>query len=174
MKPLRIGIAGLGTVARGVLDLFTADAAHLERQAGRPLRLVRVASRTPRPEADLGGAEFSTDLATLHQDDVDVVVELIGGEDRAVRLVRDALSRRQSVVTANKAVIARFGDELLAGAAQQGVGLGFEAAVAGGIPIIGSLTRGLAARRGQTGAGIINGTANYILTGMSGQGPRLP
>ena len=160
----------MGTVARGVLDLFAANAAHLERQAGRPLKLVRVASRTPRPEADLAGAEFSTDLGTLLHDDVDVVVELIGGEDRAARLVRDALSRGQSVVTANKAIIARYGDELLAGAAEQGVGLGFEAAVAGGIPIIGSLTRGLAASRVRTVAGIINGTSNYILTAMAEQG----
>ena len=170
MQPLRIGVAGLGTVARGVLDLFASSAAHLERQAGRPLKLVRVASRTPRPEADLAGAEFSTDLETLLHDDVDVVVELIGGEDRAARLVRDAISCGQSVVTANKAIIARFGDELLAGAAKQGVGLGFEAAVAGGIPIIGSLTRGLAASRVRTVAGIINGTSNYILTAMAEQG----
>ena len=170
LQPLRIGIAGLGTVARGLLDLFAADAGRLERQAGRPLRIVRVASRTPRPEANLAGAEFSTNLGTLHRDDVDVLVELIGGEDRAVGLAKEALSRRQSVVTANKAVVARFGDELLAAAADQGVGFGFEAAVAGGIPIIGSLTRGLAASRVQTVAGIINGTSNYILTAMSERG----
>ncbi len=116
------------------------------------------------------GARFSTDLESLHGSDVDVVVELIGGEDRALRLVRDALARRQPVVTANKAIIARHGDELLATADKQGVGLGFEAAVAGGIPIIGALTRGLAASPVQTVAGIINGTSNYILTAMTEQG----
>ena len=142
MQPLRIGIAGLGTVARSVVELLGTRGGHLERQAGRPLTLARVASRTRRSEVDLMGAGFSTDLESLHGSDVDVVVELIGGEDRALRLVRDALARRQPVVTANKAIVARHGDELLASAEEQGVGLGFEAAVAGGIPIIGSLTGG--------------------------------
>ena len=170
MQPLRIGVAGLGTVARSVVDLLRTRSGHLERQAGRPLTLARVASRTRRPEVDLMGAGFSTDLESLHGSDVDVVVELIGGEDRALRLVRDALARRQPVVTANKAIVARHGDELLASAEEQGVGLGFEAAVAGGIPIIGSLTRGLPASRVRTVAGIINGTSNYILTAMAEQG----
>ena len=170
MAPLRIGIAGLGTVARSVIELLRAQSDHLERQAGRPLTLTRVASRTPRPQVDLGGAGFSTDLNSLHGADVDVVVELIGGEDRALRLVREALSRRQAVVTANKAIIARHGDELLAGAARQRVGLGFEAAVAGGIPIIAALQRGLAAGRARTLAGIVNGTSNYILTAMAERG----
>ena len=170
MAPLRIGIAGLGTVARGVLDLLAANDEHVRRQAGRALAVVRVASRTPCPEVHLAGAEFSTDLASLHGPDVDVVVELIGGEDRALRLVREALAAGQSVVTANKAIIARHGDELLRGASERGVGLGFEAAVAGGIPIIGSLTRGLMASPVQTVAGIINGTSNYVLTAMAEEG----
>ena len=167
MVPLRIGIAGLGTVARGVLDLLAANASHLERQAGRALNVVKVASRTPRSEVHLAGGAFSTDLTTLHGPDVDVVVELIGGEGRALRLVREALSGGQSVVTANKAIVARHGDELLQSAAGQGVKLGFEAAVAGGIPIVLALTRGLMASRVRTVAGIINGTSNYILTAMA-------
>lgn len=167
MSALRIGIAGLGTVARGVLELLAANAAHLQRRAGRALSVVRVASRTPRPAVDLAGAGFSTDLATLHGAHVDVVVELIGGEDRALQLVRDALSRGQSVVTANKAIVARHGDELLRAAAEQGVSFGFEAAVAGGIPIIAGLTRGLVASRVHTVAGIINGTSNFVLTAMA-------
>ncbi len=170
MNPLRIGIAGLGTVAGAVLDLMARHADHLRRQAGRALTVTRVASRTPRPRANLAGARFFTDLAVLHEPDVDVVVELIGGEDRAVQLVRDALDQGQSVVTANKAIIARHGDELLARAAERGCHLGFEAAVAGGIPIIGALTRGLPASRIQTVAGIINGTSNYILTAMAERG----
>ena len=170
MSALRIGIAGLGTVARGVLEVLAANAAHLERQTGRAITVTRVASRTPRPEVDLAGAGFSTDLATLHGPDVDVVVELIGAEDRALQLVRDAQSRGQSVVTANKAIVARHGDELLRGAAEQGVKFGFEAAVAGGIPIIAALTRGLLASRVQTVAGIINGTSNFILTAMAEEG----
>ncbi len=170
MAPLRIGIAGLGTVARGVLDLLAAHADHLERQAGRALTVVRVASRTPRPEVDLAGAGFTTELARLHDPDIDVVVELIGGEGPALRLVRQALSAGQAVVTANKAIVARHGEELLRGAAKRGVALGFEAAVAGGIPIIGSLTRGLMASPVRTIAGIINGTSNYVLSAMAEEG----
>ena len=170
LNPLRIGVAGLGTVAGGVVRLLRDEAERLARQAGRPLRLVRVASRTPKPDIDLGGAAFSTDLDTLDQADVDVVVELIGGEDRALELVSDALGRGQHVVTANKAIIARHGDELLERARRQGVGLGFEAAVAGGIPVLGALRDGLAANRVRTLAGIVNGTSNYILTAMAAQG----
>ena len=169
-KPLRIGIAGLGTVAGGVVALLRNNADALARRAGRPLSLVRVASRSPKPEVDLNGAAFTTDLNALHEPDIDVVVELIGGEDRAAELMRRALQGRQAVVTANKAVLARHGGELLGLAQTQGVALGFEAAVAGGIPVIGALTRGLAANRVQMVAGIINGTSNYILTAMSQHG----
>ncbi len=170
MNPLRVGIAGLGTVARGVLELIRNQSDHLQRQAGRMFVVTRVASRTPKADLDLAGARFSTDLATLHEADVDVVVELIGGEDRALSLVEDALTQGQSVVTANKAIIARHGDRLLAQAAARGGQIGFEAAVAGGIPIIGALTRGLPASPIQTVAGIINGTSNFILTAMTEQG----
>ncbi len=170
LPPLRLGIAGLGTVARGVLELLAANSRSLQRQAGRGMAVVAVASRTPRPEVDLAGARFSTDLSTLHHADIDVVVELIGGEDRALALVRAALDGGQSVVTANKALIAAHGEELLGRVTGNGVRLGFEAAVAGGIPIIGALTRGLVASRVQTVAGIINGTSNYILTAMANEG----
>lgn len=170
LQPLKIGVAGLGTVAGGVVALLRDSADALARRAGRPLSLVRVASRSPKPEVDLGGAAFTTDLNTLHDPDIDVVVELIGGEDRAAELVRRALQGGQSVVTANKAVLARHGGELLALAQSQGAALGFEAAVAGGVPVIGALTRGLAANRVQLVAGVINGTSNYILTAMSQDG----
>ena len=170
LNPLRIGIAGLGTVAGGVVKLLRDEADRLARQAGRPLRLVRVASRTPKPGIDLGGAAFSTDLDALHQADVDVVVELIGGEEQALKLVGAALQRGQHVVTANKAIIACHGNELLEQAHRQGVGLGFEAAVAGGIPVLGALRSGLAANRVRMLAGIVNGTSNYILTAMAEQG----
>ena len=170
MEPLKIGIAGLGTVAGGVVALLRDNADLLARRAGRRLSLVRVASRSPRPEVDLGAANFSTDLDALHGPDVDVVVELIGGQDQAAELVRKALRGRQAVVTANKAIIARHGDELLALARAQGVALGFEAAVAGGVPVIGALCKGLAANRVRVVAGIVNGTSNYILTAMAEQG----
>ena len=170
MNPLRIGVAGLGTVAGGVVTLLRDEAERLARQAGRPLQLVQVASRTPKPGIDLDGAAFSTDLGSLHQADVDVVVELIGGEERALALVDTALQRGQHVVTANKAIIACHGNELLAEARRHGVGLGFEAAVAGGIPVLGALRSGLAANRVRTLAGIVNGTSNFILTAMAKQG----
>ena len=170
LNPLRIGIAGLGTVGGGVVALLRDQADRLARQAGRPLQLARVASRTPKPGIDLGGAAFSTDLETLHQTDVDVIVELIGGEQRALQLVGTALGRGQHVVTANKAIIAVHGNELLAQASGQGVGLGFEAAVAGGIPVLGALRSGLVANKVGTVAGIVNGTSNYILTAMAEQG----
>ena len=170
MNPLRIGVAGLGTVAGGVVTLLRDEAERLARQAGRPLQLARLASRTPKPGIDLNGAAFSTDLGSLHQADIDVVVELIGGEERALALVDTALQRGQHVVTANKAIIARHGNELLAEAQRHGVGLGFEAAVAGGIPVLGALRSGLAANRVRTLAGIVNGTSNYILTAMAEQG----
>ena len=167
---MRIGIAGLGTVAGGVVALLRGNADALARRAGRPLSLVRVASRSPKPQVDLGTAAFTTDLNALHESDIDVVVELIGGEDRAAQLMRRALQGQQAVVTANKAVLAQHGGELLGLAQAQGVALGFEAAVAGGIPVIGALTRGLAANRVQAVAGIVNGTSNYILTAMAQDG----
>ena len=167
---MRIGIAGLGTVAGGVVALLRGNADALARRAGRPLSLVRVASRSPKPQIDLGAAAFTTDLDALHESDIDVVVELIGGEERAAQLMRRALQGGQAVVTANKAVLAQHGGELLGLAQAQGVALGFEAAVAGGIPVIGALTRGLAANRVQAVAGIVNGTSNYILTAMAQDG----
>ena len=170
LQPLRIGVAGLGTVAGGVVALLRDNADVLARRAGRPLSLVRVASRSPKPGVDLGGAAFTTDLNALHDPDIDVVVELIGGEDRALELVRRALQGGQSVVTANKAVLARHGGELLGLAQTQGAALGFEAAVAGGVPVLGALMRGLAADRVQEVAGIVNGTSNYILTAMAQHG----
>ena len=139
--------------------------------AGRELRLTRVASRTARPEVDLGGAEFSTDLADLTAaNDVDVVIEVIGGEEAAKSLFLAAVAANKHVVTANKALIALHGNQIMPAARRAGIFVGIEAAVAGGIPIINALTRGLAANRIEWLAGIINGTSNYILTAMSEHG----
>ena len=169
--PLRIGICGLGTVAQGLLTLLRDNGERIELQAGRPIEVVRVASRTAKPEVDLLGAEFSTDLAAVTEDEsLDVVVELIGGEGVALDLVRTELARGRAVVTANKAILAANGDELFALAAESGGQLAFEAAVAGAIPIIGAVTRSLAGNRIRWLAGIINGTSNYILTAMAEQG----
>lgn len=171
MQPLRIGLCGLGTVAQGVLQILSSNAQSIARRAGRPIIVTQVASRRLRQEADLGEAEFSTDVRAIPgHPDVDVVVELIGGEETALDLLKSALGAGKPVVTANKAVVALHGDELFELAQEHGAPLCFEAAVAGGIPIITAITRGLAANDVQWLAGIINGTSNYILSAMTDAG----
>lgn len=168
---LRVGLCGLGTVGQGLVELLKVNAAAIERQAGRSIRLVQVASRTPRPEVDLHGAEFSTDTSALvGSNDVDVVVELIGGEGVALELSRAALAAGKPLVTGNKALLALHGEELFALAQKNGVGVGLEAAVAGGIPLINALVSGLGGNQIGWVAGIINGTCNYILTAMTEDG----
>ena len=170
MTPLRVGLAGLGTVGGTVARVLLDNAALFERRAGRRLDLTRVASRTPRPEVDLGPATFDTDLASLDADDVDVVVELIGGVTAARDVVATAIGGGRHVVTANKALLAAHGEELFGAASRRGVSVGFEASVAGGIPIVNALGTGLAANRLDAIAGIVNGTSNYILTAMEEEG----
>ena len=172
--PLRVGLAGLGTVGQGVAKLLLENAPMLALRAGRPIRLVRVASRTPRPEVALGGAPFGTDAAALVEaEEVDVIVEAIASADAeaalatAKALLEGAIAAGKHVVTANKALIAVHGHSLLPAARAAGVRVCFEAAVAGGVPIIAALTQGLAANRFEWLAGIVNGTCNYILTAMA-------
>ncbi|MCZ6712246.1 MAG: homoserine dehydrogenase, partial [Gammaproteobacteria bacterium] len=171
MEPLKVGICGLGTVAQGVLKVLAGNRERITRHAGRAIQVVAVASRRAKPEVDLGDAEFSTDVRRLAaSDDIDVLVELIGGEDTALELVETALARGTSVVTGNKAIIALHGNELLPLASAHQAHLGFEAAVAGSIPIIANLTHSLVADEHQWLAGIINGTSNFILTAMCERG----
>ena len=171
MQPLRIGLCGLGTVAQGVLAVLKENQQRICLQAGREIQVSRVASRSAKPEVDLLGAQFSTELNdVVDATDVDVVVEMIGGEEAALNLVRNSLKLGKPVVTANKAIIAAHGDELLALASASHVAFGFEAAVAGGVPIIAALTRALAGNEIRWLAGIINGTSNYILTAMAESG----
>jgi len=171
VKPLRVGLCGLGTVGQGVVELLAVNAEGIARRAGRPVVLTRVASRTPKPEVDLAGAAFSTDLAdVVAAADVDVVVETMGGESAARALMSDACDAAKHFVTANKALIAIHGQELLARARAAGVMVRFEAAVAGGIPIVKALSEGLAGNRIHWIAGIINGTSNYILSAMASDG----
>lgn len=171
MESLKVGICGLGTVAQGVLEVLARNRESISRRAGREIRAVAVASRSARPEVDLGGAVFSTDVRALASSpDIDVLVELIGGEETALELVETALANGTHVVTGNKALIALHGNELLPLAAEHQAHLGFEAAVAGSIPIIASLTHSLAANEHQWLAGIINGTSNFILSAMSETG----
>ncbi len=168
MNKLRIGIAGLGTVAQGVLHLIATNGDLMAKRTGVQLSIQRVASRTNKPEVDLLGGVFSNNVHDLVADpDVDVILELIGGEGLAKELIESALAAGKRVVTANKAVIAAHGDQLLASG---NVPLRFEAAVAGAIPIIQSLNQGLAANRIESIYGIINGTCNYMLTVMEEEG----
>ena len=164
--PLRVGLAGLGTVGASVVRLLAENRTAIARRAGRPIVLARVASRTPKRHVDLGGAAFATDLRTLDSADVDVLVELIGGVRAARALVETALDAGRPVVTANKALLADCGDELFAKARARGAAFGYEASAAGGIPIVDALQGGLAANRVTALAGIVNGTSNYVLTEM--------
>ena len=171
MESVRIGLCGLGTVGTGVVSLLQRNAEIIAGRIGRPLELVAVASRTPKPDVNLGSASFGTDVFELaRRPDIDVIVETIGGETIAVELMETALRQGKSVVTANKAAIALQGNALSDVAVEHGAHLSFEAAVAGGIPIIDVLRQGLAANRIDWLAGIINGTSNYILTAMAEQG----
>ena len=170
MTPLRVGLAGLGTVGGSVARLLVENRDAIAARAGRPIELVRAASRTPKPNVPLGGAAFDTELRSLASNDVDVLVELIGGEGAAKTLVEDSIAAGQHVVTANKALLAACGDELFAAARERGLSFGFEASVAGGIPIVDALCAGLAANRIDALAGIVNGTSNYILTAMEEDG----
>lgn len=167
---MRLGVAGLGTVAQGLFELLRENASRIARQIGEPISVSRVASRTAKPEVDILGAEFSTNLETLLAPNVDIVVELIGGVDRANTLISNALQCGKPVVTANKAVLARFGNNYIASANKHQVSLGFEASVAGGIPIVATIKDGLAGNHIDSIYGVLNGTCNYILTEMDRKG----
>jgi homoserine dehydrogenase len=168
--PLRIAIAGLGTVGAGTAQLLRENAELLERRAGRRLELAAVAARDRRRQrgVDLGAARWFDDAAAMAADPgIDVVVELIGGGDGIAReVVSRAIASGKHVVTANKALIAHHGTALALDAERRGVGLLFEAAVAGGIPILKALREGLAANSVTRIYGILNGTCNFILTTM--------
>ena len=174
MTPLSIGVAGLGTVGGGVLRLLHENAGLVAARAGRAIRVSAVSARDRGRDrgVPLDGVAWHDDPLALAADPgVDVVVELIGGSDGAARrLVEAALDAGKPVVTANKALLAVHGAVLAARAEAQGAALAFEAAVAGGIPVIKALREGLAGNRIDRVAGILNGTCNYILTVMREQG----
>jgi homoserine dehydrogenase len=172
--PLSIAVAGLGTVGSGVLKLLRDNADVVAARAGRPIAVTAVSARdrTRDRGVSLSGLRWYEDPVALAADPAnDVVVELIGGSDGPARaLVQAALAAGKPVVTANKAMLAVHGAELAAIAEERGVPLAFEAAVAGGIPVIKALREGLAANRILRIAGILNGTCNYILTQMRERG----
>ncbi len=173
-SPLRIGIAGLGTVGRGTLKVLAANADLLSARAGREIRPVAVSARDKAKDrgVSLRGLRWHDDPLALAADpEIDVVVELIGGADGVARqLCEKALAQGKHVVTANKALLAHHGTALAHAAEKAGRTLAFEAAVAGGIPIIKALREGLAANRIGQLYGILNGTCNYILTKMRREG----
>ncbi len=172
-RPLSVGVAGLGTVGAGVLRLLRDNADVVAARAGRPVAVTAVSARDRGRDRGIStaGLRWYDDPVALAADPaVDVVVELIGGSDGpAHALVQAALRAGKPVVTANKALLAVHGAELAAQAEQAGVALAFEAAVAGGIPVIKALREGLAGNRIERVAGILNGTCNYILTAMRDQ-----
>ncbi len=171
MKPLKLGICGLGTVASGLIELMTRDPARVTERAGRDLCITRVASRTPRPERMPEGAEFSTDPSALIDDpDVDLVIELIGGVEPARSLLMRALELGKPVVTANKEVLAKHGDALFSLAGARNIPIGFEASVGGGIPIIKTMRESLGGDHISRIAGIVNGTTNFVLSRMGEDG----
>lgn len=167
MKDVNVGICGLGTVGGGTFNVLTRNAELIAGRAGCNIRITRVASRRHRDDMDLGSVPFSTEIFDVVNDpSVDVVVELIGGYETAKELVLAAISNGKHVVTANKALIAVHGNEIFEAAEKAGVVVAYEAAVAGGIPVMKAIREGMAANRIDWIAGIINGTGNYILTEM--------
>ncbi len=173
MKPIKIGIAGMGTVASGVVKVLERNQAEITRRAGRSIEVAVVCERTPGRAAHLEerGVEVINDLSQLaSHPDVDIVVELIGGYEPARSFVLEAIANGKHVVTANKALLAEHGNEIFQVAQEKGVTVAFEAAVAGGIPVIKALREGLSANRIEWIAGIINGTTNFILTQMREKG----
>lgn len=171
--PLRIAIAGLGTVGQGTLKIVLSQAALIEQRCGRKVEVAGISARNKKADRgiDLSGLKWFDDpMQMATAPDVDVVVEMIGGSEGIARsLVEASLKNGKSVVTANKALIAHHGVALAQLAESSGATLAFEAAVAGGIPIIKALRDGLAANRFARIAGIMNGTCNYILTAMREQ-----
>lgn len=169
-EPLRLGVAGLGTVGAALLKLLDKNREPLAQRAGRPIEVAAVSARDRKRERGVDIARFrwhDDPLALAADPMVDIVVELLGGADGpALALSRAALSAGKSVVTANKALLAHHGAELAAVAERHGATIGFEAAIAGGIPIVKTLREGLAGNRIGRIYGILNGTCNYILTTM--------
>ena len=167
---LRIAVAGLGTVGAGVIGLLATNASLLTERAGRPLQIVAVSARDRGRDrgVDVSGFAWHDDAVAMARDaDVDVVVELIGGSDGPAKAVCEAaLAAGRHVVTANKALLAHHGNDLALIAEEASVSLGYEASIAGGVPIVKALREGLAANRIGRIYGILNGTSNYILTQM--------
>jgi homoserine dehydrogenase len=174
MKPITIGLLGLGTIGAGVVKVLLSHRQEMEEKIGAPIVLAAIAERditTPRPGLDLAELPLTTSAEqVLNDPNIDIIIELIGGLEPARTFILKALANGKHVVTANKALLANHGDELYAEARKRGALIAFEAAVAGGIPIIRSVKEGLVANRITSLYGIVNGTSNYILSKMTDAG----
>ncbi len=173
VKAVNIGLIGLGTVGSGTVEILRRNNRDISGRAGRDIQVSRIAVRDPDKarEVDIAGIPLGDDpMLVVDDPEVEIVVELVGGDTLAREVVLRAIENGKHVVTANKALIALHGNEVFAKAQEKGVMVAFEAAVAGGIPIIKSLREGLSANRIEWVAGIINGTCNYILTRMENDG----
>ena len=173
MKPIQVGLLGIGVVGSGTFNVLKRNQGEIERRAGRAIEITMVADLdTERARAAVGpGVTVVGDArAVIANKDIDIVIELIGGYGIAKTLVLEAIAAGKHVVTANKALLAVHGTEIFAAASAKGVMVAFEAAVAGGIPIIKALREGLTANRIEWIAGIINGTTNFILSEMRSKG----
>ncbi|WP_024303905.1 homoserine dehydrogenase [Pseudogulbenkiania sp. MAI-1] len=173
MQPINIGLMGVGTVGGGTATVLKRNAEEISRRAGREIRLFMAANRELERAREVVGPDVPVvddAMQIVNHPDVDIVVELIGGDTIAKELVLKAIENGKHVVTANKKLLAVHGNEIFARAQEKGVMVAFEAAVAGGIPIIKALREGLSANRIEWIAGIINGTSNFILTEMRDKG----
>lgn len=171
MKSVKVGICGLGTVGGGTFNVLKRNAEEIARRAGCTIEVAQIAARDTNPKCDTTGTPITADVFELVANpEIDVVVELIGGYTIAKELVLKAIEHGKHVVTANKALIAVHGNEIFARAREKGVIVAYEAAVAGGIPVIKAIREGLSANRINWLAGIINGTGNFILTEMREKG----
>ena len=171
MDPIKVGICGFGTVGSGTFRVLERNSQLISARVGREVIVSHVGARRNAHNIDTGDTLFSPDIFAVARDpEVDILVELIGGYDTARELVLEAINAGKHVITANKALIAVHGNEIFEAAQAKGVTVAFEAAVAGGIPIIKSIREGLAANKIEWLAGIINGTGNYILTEMREKG----
>ncbi len=171
LKSVKVGICGLGTVGSGTFNVLGRNRREISARAGIEIDVIQVGARRDNPSCNTANVAVERDIfAVAKNPEVDILVELIGGTDVAKSLVLEAIAQGKHVVTANKALIAEHGNEIFAKAEAAGVQVMFEAAVAGGIPIIKALREGLAANRIQWLAGIINGTGNFILTEMRDKG----
>ncbi|CAH2775944.1 MAG: Homoserine dehydrogenase (EC [Candidatus Burkholderia crenata] len=171
MEPIKVGLLGFGTVGSGTFTVLRRNQEEIKRRAGRGIEITRIAVRTPSKVQGTAGIDVTIDFnAVVDDPSIDIVAEMIGGTGVARELVLRAIANGKHVVTANKALLAVHGSEIFEAASKKGVMVAFEAAVAGGIPIIKALREGLTANRIQYIAGIINGTTNYILSEMRDRG----